>query len=119
MVVIRMLIFLTGLCILCLACVTPYFVIYFTVYRIRILHQDWRPIIAKSAISLIMWLALSFGMLMVIFFGFIYGDRFGHIPPTMSESAVSLLFLFIPAVVYGLLGRGLCYWVKRDADERN
>src|SRR5258705_6507185 len=113
MVIIRILIFLIGLCILCLACVTPYFVIYFAIYRIRILHQDWRRIIAKSVISLIVWLALSFGMLMVIFFGFMYGDRFGHTPPpTMSESAASLLFLFIPTVVYGLLGCGLCYWVR-------
>ena len=59
-----------------------------------------------------MWLALSFGMLMVVVFGFIYGDRFGDTPTTKSESAASLLFLFIPTVVYGLLGCGLFYWVK-------
>jgi glucan phosphoethanolaminetransferase (alkaline phosphatase superfamily) len=90
----------------------PYFIFFHAIYRIRILKQDWRPIIAKSVISLIMWLALSFGMLMIIFFGFIYGDRFGDTPPTMSEAAASLLFLFIPSVVYGFLGCDLCNWVK-------
>jgi hypothetical protein len=112
MIAIRALTLLTLLCIPCLACVTTYFILYFFVYRVKILKQDWRPVLAKAAISLIVWLALSFGMLFIIFFGLIYGDRFDDTPPTLREEAYPMIFLLVCAIVYGLLGWGLCYWVR-------
>jgi glucan phosphoethanolaminetransferase (alkaline phosphatase superfamily) len=118
MAVVNLLKLLLGLCILGSACVTPYFVLYFSVHRVKILKQDWRPALAKSVISLLIWLSLSFGMLVIIFFGFIYGDRLDDTPPILREETESMLFLFVLAVVYGLAGLALCYWAKgRTAKE--
>jgi hypothetical protein len=109
---IRVLTILSILCIACPACVTPFLLVYFSVYRVRVLRHDWRPVLARGVISLVIWLCLSFLMLAVIFFGFIYGDRFDDTPPTLREEAEPLIVFCVLIIVYGLVGWGLCGWVK-------
>lgn len=121
MAVIRVITLLTGLSVFVIACVVPYFILYFFAHQVRILKRDWRPILGKSIFSFIVWLALSFIMLCVIFFGFIYGDRFE--PPEAGEEVKAMLILLGFTIVYGLLGLGLCYFVKGramdDIEEEN
>jgi hypothetical protein len=109
---IRALTLLTIVCIISEACVTPFLLLYFSVYRVKILKQNWRPVLAKAIVSLVGWSALSFLTLAVIFFSFIYGDRLVDTPPTLREEAEPLMIFCVLIIVYGLVGWGLCRWVK-------
>ncbi|OLE55276.1 MAG: hypothetical protein AUG51_04140 [Acidobacteria bacterium 13_1_20CM_3_53_8] len=122
MVIIRIVDLLMWLSLLAIACVTPYFILYFSIYQIRILKREWRPILAKTIISLIVWLALSLVMFFALFFSFIYGDRFDNVPTLYEEIEVMLILVGLVAV-YSLSGWGLYYWVKgrvtNDVKEQN
>ncbi len=99
-------------CLLGVACVTTFLLLYFSVYRVKVLKQSWQSVLTKVIISLFAWSAFSFIVLAVIFFSSVYGDRLTDAPPTPREEAEPLLVYCVLIIVYGLAGWGLCRWVK-------
>src|SRR2546423_11388280 len=106
MVIIRIVDLLMWLSLLAIACVTPYFILYFSISQIRILKREWRPILAKTIISLIVWLALSLVIFFPLFFSFIYADRFDNFP-ILYEAIEVMLILVVLVPVYSLSRMGL------------
>ncbi|HEV7860147.1 MAG TPA: hypothetical protein VGO91_16140 [Pyrinomonadaceae bacterium] len=121
MIIVRGLTLLTMMLTCGIAGATAYFILYSFVYQVRFLKRDWRPVLARGVVSFIVWLTLTSGMLLVIFFGFIFGDRLD--PPVAIEELKALLLFFLLTVIYGLAGWGLCHWVKgravNDVEEQN
>jgi hypothetical protein len=60
----------------------------FFLHGLRILKQDWRPILARGVIGIAVWLALSSLMLHVNFL-FVFGAA--HTPPESRGAVVPML----------------------------
>jgi hypothetical protein len=92
----------------------PLVMLGFFLHRVRILKEDWRPILARCVIAIGVWVALSF-LMMYVNFLFIYGAA--HTPPQSRGALAPMLILLALTIGYGLAGWGLCYWVKgRDGN---
>ena len=79
-------------------------------HKVRILKQNWKPLLAKAVIAISFWLGISFVMMYVNFI-FVFAAAHGY--PNSREALGPALILLALTIGYGLAGWGLCYLVWR------
>lgn len=96
-----------------LALAIPLIIFGLFLHRVRVLKQNWRPVLAKAVCAVMLWAFLSFLMLHVAFI-FVYTSA--HTPPGASSGIEPVLKLLTITFVYGFAGWGLCHWVGHAKD---
>jgi hypothetical protein len=87
----------------------PLVILGFFLHKVRILKQNWRPILARGLIAIGVWLGISFLMMYV---NFLFVFAAAHASPESRGAVVPMLILLALTIGYGVAGWGLCYWVK-------
>ena len=88
----------------------PFAILGVFLHKVRILKQNWRPILARAVIAIGFWLFISFLMMYV---NFIFMYSAAHAYPGSSAALGPVLILVALTIGYGLAGWGLCYLVWR------
>jgi hypothetical protein len=94
------------------------------VYQGAVLKREWRPVIGKGTLSLLFWVFPSLWLLCfnLMFYVRETTDWDGRpLPRPVEEglgSSFDTLLMLSFTLVYGLMGAGLCLWVKAPESER-
>jgi hypothetical protein len=94
----------------------PLMIVGLVVHEGAVHGREWRPLVGKGVLSILLWGALSpLTLLVQAAFYLTDADWDAPLASPATEPPVSLFALVSLAVltaIYGLLGAGLCLWVR-------
>ena len=88
----------------------PFAILGVFLHKVRILKQNWKPILGRAVIAVGLWLGISF-LMMYVNFIFVYSGA--HASPESRAALGPALILVTLTIGYGLAGWGLSYLVWR------